>query len=410
MKGKTVLFLAITWGLLFALVEAGSWMVLKFSISRHPSDNPLVNEYVARGAPLFTDNDDLRVRSQGFAFHPYLGYRQAPGYTTLRPHREYTGHVEVDAAGFVHTGDRERNPTALAKPKGQSYRVVFLGGSTMFGLGASSNQTTIPADFERLLRQTWPGVDFLVLNAGAQGYVSTQERIAYELYLDAVDPDLVVAMDGVNDAMVAGDLATWKPHFNAVNILDEAAFVRLHQPSVNFADTMRDLVQFPEPLASLALLRRILSHLPAAAGPHDLTATYHPEAVTQLRDNLDALARQLGSERRLGLFVLQPYLGYAKGGVTDEERAIIAGYGDRIDVYNRHFADFTALYDDLGRQFAGQGSQFVDMRSLFATADRFIYHSLAHYNDGGDDVLAQAMLDRIKPALTADLKAKGLVQ
>jgi lysophospholipase L1-like esterase len=409
MKLKPILFLAVIWGILFALVEAGSWLVLKVANARHPSDNPLVNEYIARGHPLFSDNDDLRVRNQEFFFHPFLGYEQAREHVTVRPHAEYTGRIEVDAAGFVHTGDPRRNPERLLRPKGNSYRVAFIGGSTMFGLGASGNQGTIPAYFEALLRQRWPGVDFLVLNAGVQGYQSTQERVAYQLYLDPLEPDLVVAMDGFNDAIPIADLPTWAPHYSSTTILDQLYFVALHKPSVNFASAIRALATFPEPLASLALLRRVISRLPTPPPSNQVrSATYHPEAMEQLRDNLDALARQIRADKRLGLFVLQPYLGHAKANLTQDEHDLITGYGDRISVFNRHFDDFEALYLDLGRHHAGSGNHFANFRPLFTDTKGPIYHSIAHYNDRGNRMIAEAMMATIEPALTTDLKTRGL--
>jgi len=410
MKLKPLLFLAVIWGGLFALVEAGSWMVLKVANARHPSDNPLVTEYLARGHPLFVDNEDLRIQSQEFFYHPFLGYEQARNHVTIRPSPEYTGHIGVDAAGFVHTGDPERNPKRLAEPKGRSYRVVFLGGSTMFGLGSSRNQTTIPAYFEALLHQAWPGVEFLVLNAGVQGYQSTQERVAYELYLDGLEPDLVIALDGTNDAMFPADLAVWKPYFSTTSLVDNARFVSLHKPSVNLASTIQALITFPEPLASLALLRRVISRLPGGPQPrHNQPGIYHPEAAVQLHGNLKSLARQLTSDHRLGLFVLQPYLGHAKPNLTEGERAIVDGYGGRIEVFNRHFSDFAALYHDLDQHFSGSGLLFIDLRTVFSDTPNLIYHSLAHYNDTGNKMLADVMFTRVQADMAADLGAKGLL-
>jgi lysophospholipase L1-like esterase len=409
MSLRPLLFVAVIWGALLALVEAGSWLVLKTANRAGNSDNPLVNEYIARGHPLFSDNDDLRVRNQEFFFHPFLGYEQAREHVTVRPHAEYTGRIAVDAAGFVHTGDSTRNPERLKHGKGPTVRVVFLGGSTMFGLGASGNAGTIPAQFETLLRARWPEIDFLVLNAGVQGYQSTQERVAYQLYLDSLDPDLVVTLDGTNDAMISAELSAWQPFSSTTALVDNARFVNLHKPSVNFASAIAALVTFPEPLASLALLRRALSRLarPAAvlaAKP----AAYHPEAALQLRDNIETLARQITADNRLGLFVLQPYLGAAKPAMTEGERAIIAVYGDeRITAFNRHFDDFAVHYATLGRQFPAS-VRFADMRSLFASSDGLIYHSLAHYNDRGNRMIAEAMMAEVEPALAAHIRQRGL--
>ena len=397
------------WLLIAALVELASFATLKVALTLHPSDNPLVTEYMRRGHPLFADNEDLRQAEQEFAFHPLLGYTLVAEKLYVRPHHNYVSHLETDALGFVHNGDAGRNPRMLGETASKAYRIVFLGGSTMFGLGASGNATTSPSLFEGLVRQEWPGVEVVVVNAGVMGYQSTQERLYYELFLSRLRPDAVIALDGVNDAMLAAELPVWRPHSSSSMLLTEKTYLGLFKPAKALATFARNLLSFPEPLYSLALLRRTMARLApaAAANKPSLPATYHPEAAEQLADNLEGIARQLAVDHRLGLFALQPYLGYAKAEPSAVETSIMAGYGGRIDIFNHHFSDFADRYAGLERVHGPQGIHFVDLRRLFAEHPAHIYESIAHYNDEGDRVIAQALFETMRPRLAVDLAAKG---
>ena len=88
--------------------------------------------------------------------------------------------------------------TTIEKPAGR-FRIAVLGGSTAWGLGASSDAKTVPGQLETILAETYPGRDIEVLNAAQIGYVSTQELIYFQRVISPMQPDLVVLLDGYND-------------------------------------------------------------------------------------------------------------------------------------------------------------------------------------------------------------------
>ena len=51
----------------------------------------------------------------------------------------------------------------------------MVGGSTMFGAGATSDETTIPAYLQQLLNEKDFGFNIEVINSGIQGADSTTE-------------------------------------------------------------------------------------------------------------------------------------------------------------------------------------------------------------------------------------------
>ncbi len=104
---------------------------------------------------------------------------------------------------FIQIGADGRRRTwrpALVEP--DAFRILFFGGSTLWGLGARDD-ATIPSLVSRGLTEA-AGRAVDVVNLGELGYVSTQSLVLLMRELQAGRiPDLVVFYDGVNDVFSA---------------------------------------------------------------------------------------------------------------------------------------------------------------------------------------------------------------
>jgi len=87
---------------------------------------------------------------------------------------------------------------SIIKPP-DTYRIFMVGGSTMFGAGATSDETTIPGYLQHLLNEKDFGFDIDVINSGIQGADSYAELKLIEQKLVRFSPDLVIIYDGWND-------------------------------------------------------------------------------------------------------------------------------------------------------------------------------------------------------------------
>ncbi len=118
---------------------------------------------------------------QQVRLHPGLIYDNLPD--------QETPWFSIGPDGFRGTG---RPAPAGAK------RIVLVGGSTAFGTGLASDAETFAAHLERLL----PGT--AVTNAAVIGHASGQELVRLVTELVDLEPRLVVALDGLNDALASG--------------------------------------------------------------------------------------------------------------------------------------------------------------------------------------------------------------
>ena len=80
-----------------------------------------------------------------------------------------------------------------------TYRIFMVGGSTMFGAGATSDETTIPGYLQQFLNEKDFGFDIEVINSGIQGADSNTELNLIEQKLVRFSPDLIIIYDGMND-------------------------------------------------------------------------------------------------------------------------------------------------------------------------------------------------------------------
>ena len=104
--------------------------------------------------PQMRDYDLLAM-----AWLPYVMYFHQPDYSSEAIH--------TDRFGFRHSLDRDGNLLTLDTLKGRESNLL-VGGSTAFGVGATSDGKTISARLSDICGDDW-------LNFGARAYNSTQE-------------------------------------------------------------------------------------------------------------------------------------------------------------------------------------------------------------------------------------------
>ena len=100
--------------------------------------------------------------------------------------------VNINSFGF-------RGAEFTSENISSNYRIFLLGGSTMFGYGATSDKTTIPGYLQQFLDETHNDHDIEIINAGIQGADSFDELNLIENKVVPLNPDLIIVYDGWND-------------------------------------------------------------------------------------------------------------------------------------------------------------------------------------------------------------------
>ena len=106
-----------------------------------------------------------------------------------------TDDVNINSLGFRGTEFQEIKPD-------NTFRIFLLGGSQMFGTGATSDNTTIPGYLEKYFYENDKPFNIEIINSGLKGVDSRKELLLLENILLNYKPDLVIVYDGLNDLRI----------------------------------------------------------------------------------------------------------------------------------------------------------------------------------------------------------------
>lgn len=124
-------------------------------------------------------------------------FSKNPKHITLDVLRSLSGNSISDSININSFGFRGDEFLEL-KPE-KTFRIFIIGGSTVFGTGAISDDSTIPGYLENFLKQEQYPVDLEVINSGIQGADSFDELKLIEHRLLDFSPDMIIVYDGWND-------------------------------------------------------------------------------------------------------------------------------------------------------------------------------------------------------------------
>ena len=126
--------------------------------------------------------------------------------TQMVPGGKFAG-LQVGPNGYISNGHSNALLNSFPDKPQNLKRVIFLGGSAAAGSGVDHESHTLPARLEALLNQradhgaTDDGhTVYQVLNFGVGGGYTGNELVRYTQYLAHLQPDVVVSLDGYNDA------------------------------------------------------------------------------------------------------------------------------------------------------------------------------------------------------------------
>jgi len=135
---------------------------------------------------IFQNTDELKKRQLCLDF-----YNIKTSGDEIIPDQS-TDSITINTLGFRGAEFSETKPP-------NTYRIFMVGGSTMFGAGATSDETTIPGYLQQYLNEKNLGFDIEVINSGIQGADSNTELNLVKQKLVRFSPDLIIIYDGWND-------------------------------------------------------------------------------------------------------------------------------------------------------------------------------------------------------------------
>lgn len=188
---------------------------------------------------LYTDIDPKEFL---WTSHQYLNYYPSPNYRK--------GLLSHNSLGY--RGDE----FSVDKPEGV-YRIVALGGSTVYSEKVKDNAKTFTAQLENVLRDEYGYQNVQVINAGVPGYNTWESLINLEFRVLDLRPDLVIVYHNTNDVHSrlvepyayrgdnSGERKQW--HEPAVPWWENSTLLRIVSRKAGWSDQvrLRDFVDAP---------------------------------------------------------------------------------------------------------------------------------------------------------------------
>lgn len=310
---------------------------------------------------------------------PYVVHQFEPNY--------HSADLNTNSYGF-------RGKEFNKIPSSDTYRIVVLGGSAVYGLGASNDDTTIPTYLEKMLNDA--GITkkkFEVINAGQGWYNSSQELIQLITRILDLKPNLLIVFDGYNDfyhslvtERIPGLPVIWRQKG-----MEQAIGAYISQ-DLSWQD-------FRRPLAKLAyqssffykiiLFSHKLKREKEFGGQNKIFYFVEPNpAVVDIYERNMRLMVAVAQTYKIPIiFSLQPLVIHKKQ-LTNDEENIVRGFS------NSNLLELLrGMYEDAeGRQqrsLPGFGVHYLNLLDIFDNKQERYFRDMVHLNDLGHRLIAE---------------------
>jgi len=279
--------------------------------------------------------------------------------------------VNINSMGF-------RGNEITTDKDDDQYRIFFLGGSTAFGLYATSDQTTISG----YLEEKFENMDVEIINAGASGADSFDETYAIKQKLMNMSPNLFIIYSGWND--LANPIRT---EYEEKSFQDDINLVILNLKK--YYKTM-EFVEF--------LDRVITKQIYGDKGKPEESFSNNDtsEKITLWKNRWNEIC-EIGNEKKIKTIILiQPILGTGNKELHDWEKYMSQRY---------EYASVISNYDNLrtaSLELNKHCTLVVDLSHVFDDRTELIYYDLGHNTDHGNKIIAEKIYEKILPIILED--------
>jgi hypothetical protein len=292
-----------------------------------------------------------------------------------------TPNQKTDTYTINNFGFRGDNIT-FEKPN-NVYRIFFIGGSTAFGWGSTSDQTTISGYIQQELDNTNLEVDIEVINAGITGTSSIQETYRIKNSLFKFNPDMIIVYGGLNDVGTEYE-KTVNPKALKMTIQKE-----IHSKIQSY------LPFYKTPSIVPVFLEWVNWNLQGKE-LHQRESILH-DNIALKTENWNTRQKEVcdfGNEKNFEtVIVLQPILGAGDKDLSENEKKYFnANNGSHIKKTYNNFAEGLKGLENICAVTA-------DFRNIFDGNSEFIYYDGAHLSDRGNEIVAKGIVEIISPRI-----------
>ena len=308
------------------------------------------------------DYDELGARQQ---WVPYLMY--------FNPRNAVYKSVSTDDRGFRNTtGGQIEKSTAL-----------LIGGSTVFGIGATSDGATITSRLNELTEHNW-------LNFGGRAFNSTQEAMLVHLAdIKKVDGPIVV-MSGINNLtrlLLPGDFSLMYGAFFQQSLFEKQMAVA----AVGNRELSRML--FAGVRAKYGLAKKTI----ATAQSKSSKADSYAAMLSVFERDCEYLQMVAKNSGTTSSFVLQPFAPWLNKTLTTQEKQLFALLDQEAESFSQVLNELAEYRDQYSKDIhaicSKVGMKYLNLNdALELQKQDWMFVDRAHLTDSGYDTVARLLV------------------
>ena len=308
------------------------------------------------------DYDELGARQQ---WVPYLMY--------FNPRNAVYKSVSTDDRGFRNTtGGQIEKSTAL-----------LIGGSTVFGIGATSDGATITSRLNELTEHNW-------LNFGGRAFNSTQEAMLVHLAnIEKVDGPIVV-MSGINNLtrlLLPGDFSPMYGAFFQQSLFEKQMAVA----AVGNRELSRML--FAGVRAKYGLAKKTT----ATAQSKSSKADSYAAMLSVFERDCEYLQMVAKNSGTTSSFVLQPFAPWLNKTLTTQEKQLFALLDQEAESFSQVLNELAEYRDQYSKDIhaicSKVGMKYLNLNdALELQKQDWMFVDRAHLTDSGYDAVARLLV------------------
>ena len=296
-----------------------------------------------------------------------LAYDRTSEYLQLQPNQKKST-ITIDDNGFRGIS------TNLEKTE-NTYRIVMIGGSTIFGTGTTSDEKTIPGFLEKKINERNNEKIFEVVNAGINHADSFTEKFHVKNKILNFKPDLIIIYDGWNDSRY---LEIMKAKIEGNNTKEKESS---GTGIIGFFDNL-EFYRTP-----IVIFRTFFYDDSSSDIKSELNEELGYNIASTWKNNIKEICDVAKEKDVSTIIALQPLLGRSDKKMSNDEFEAFSKYTKHDQLY----FNMNELSNNLKE--LSTCNKTVDLVKTFDKTEKPVYWDMGHLNDDGNEIIAEELTD-----------------
>ena len=275
--------------------------------------------------------------------------------------------ININSYGFRGVDFSEKKDSDV-------YRIFIVGGSTAFGSGSTSDDTTIAAFLQEKIRESHVDQKIEIINAGIGSAYSFSEKYLIENHVIKFQPDLIIIYSGVNDAHNRFGEEYEVPGMSADIVI-------LAPDPTDFTNKVKKVIKeinYRTPF----VVSKIIGKVNAGFQINNTSKNQVQELWTSRMGEICEGNKKNGIKT---IILVQPILGSGNKHLSIEEKILLENYGD----YMINTLDILDKIADSLIKLENTCDGTYDLRTSFDDITESLFFDHAHVNNLGNEIIAE---------------------